>query len=110
MLAQPNNKRPNVGSSYQILPGARRYGFLRAARAAMVFCAPLAALLISAGCATPFGAVDGPPSWCTAPAKTFPPVKEGEDLVQAHADMMQEWHREQSRRRCLTRYAKAISG
>jgi hypothetical protein len=69
----------------------------------------MSACVLLAGCAS-MGALEQPPSWCTAPAKKIEPAKEGDDLVQTHAEMMQEWEREKSKRKCLQRYAKAVSG
>ena len=91
-----------------IVRRARRSSFLRAVRAAILFCAPLAPLLIG-GCAT-MGQLDAPPGWCSAPAKKFEPPKEGDDLVQTHGEMVEEWEREKSKRRCLQNYARAVSG
>ena len=62
-----------------------------------------------AGCAT-MGDIDPPAKWCTAPAKKFASPKEGDDLVQTHAEMMVEWQREKSKNRCLRRYANAVAG
>ena len=62
-----------------------------------------------AGCST-MGEIDPPAKWCTAPAKKFESPKEGDDLVQTHAEMMVEWEREKSKNRCLQRYANAVAG
>lgn len=67
------------------------------------------AILSITGCSTVTGVIDGPPAWCTAKAKTVK-VKEGDDLVKKHAEMTQEYQRERARRRCLQRYARAVSG
>ena len=66
-------------------------------------------LLLLGGCAT-MGQLDAPPDWCTAPAKKIEAEKEGDDAVQKLAETKQELAREKSKRRCLQRYAKAVSG
>ena len=56
------------------------------------------------------GQLDAPPDWCIAPAKRIEAEKEGDDAVQKLAETKQELARERSKRRCLQRYAKAVSG
>lgn len=84
---------------------SRRPVFLRAA---MVFCAPLAPLLI-AGCATPIGSLSAPPKWCMAKAAVQEPLKAGDDLVAKHADLKEAAEKERSKNRCLRGYARAVS-
>ena len=61
------------------------------------------------GCST-MGALDAPPSWCTAQGKALAPEREGEDAILKLAETKQELARERSRRRCLQKYAKAVTG
>ncbi len=61
-----------------------------------------------AGCAT-MGALDGPPKWCMAKGASSEPLKAGDDLVQKHADLKEHSAKEQSKVRCLQRYAKAVT-
>jgi hypothetical protein len=62
-----------------------------------------------AGCATPFGALNAPPKWCMARAANQEPLKAGDDLVQKHADLKEHTAKEQSKVRCLQRYARAVA-
>ena len=66
-------------------------------------------LLMLGGCAT-MGQLDAPPDWCTAPGKKIAAEKEGDDAVQKLAETKQELARERSKRRCLQKYARAVSG
>jgi len=62
-----------------------------------------------AGCATPMGALDAPPKWCMTKGAAQEPLKAGDDLVQKHADLKEQSAKEQSKVRCLQRYAKAVT-
>ncbi len=69
----------------------------------------LGLLLLLGGCST-MGQLDAPPSWCTAQGKTLAPEKEGEDAILRLAETKQELARERSRKRCLQKYARAVTG
>lgn len=71
--------------------------------------AMLAIAYMLAGCATPMGALNAPPKWCMAATKQAEPLKAGDDLIQKHADMKEQSSKEQSKVRCLQRYARAVS-
>ncbi len=62
-----------------------------------------------AGCGTTMGTLDAPPKWCMAASKTGEPLKAGDDLVAKHADLKEATSKEQSKVRCLQRYARAVS-
>lgn len=85
--------------------------FCGASRNVKVKCHKLALIGVTApfltSCAT-FGQLDGPPAWCTVPFKKIT-CKAGDDLVQCYAALKQENDRERSKRRCLARYARAVS-
>ena len=66
-------------------------------------------LLMLAGCAS-MGQLDAPPDWCSAPGRKIEAEKEGDAAVQKLAETKQELAREKSKRRCLQKYAKAVSG
>ena len=78
------------------------------------FCACLRHMLVVcacflAGCATPMGALDGPPKWCMAKGAAQEPLKAGDDLIQKHADLKEASAKEVSKTRCLQRYARAVA-
>lgn len=78
---------------------------LRAARAAMVFCAPLALLL--AGCAS--GLPTEPPApWMMAKPKPLTDVKAGDDIVQKYAELRRDAGKDKSRVRGLQAYVKTL--
>lgn len=62
-----------------------------------------------AGCGTPMGALDGPPKWCMTKGAKSEPLKAGDDLVQKHADLKEQAAKDQSKVRCLQRYANAVT-
>ena len=66
-------------------------------------------LLMLAGCAS-MGQLDAPPDWCSAPGRKIEAEKEGDDAIQKLAEVKQELAREKSKRRCLEKYARAVSG
>ena len=95
MSAQGNIERLNVRSTYHFLHVSK-----------MII---LAFVCMLSGCAS-MGQLDAPPDWCIAPANRIEAEKEGDDAVQKLAETKQELARERSKRRCLQRYAKAVSG
>lgn len=74
----------------------------------LVRCSFVFLYLTLTGCST-LGQLDGPPDWCKQPSTKIV-CKEGGDLVQCYKELKQENAREKSKRRCLQRYARAVSG
>ena len=65
--------------------------------------------LVLAGCTTPMGDISPAPKWCLAGTKTFPPLKEGDDLVDEYAKLKKINRDDTSKIRCLQRYSRAVS-
>ncbi len=66
-------------------------------------------VVLLAGCTTPMGDLSPAPKWCMAGTKTFPPLKEGDDLVSEYAKLKRINSEDTSKIRCLQRYSRAVS-
>jgi hypothetical protein len=67
-------------------------------------------LIVSlAGCATVPG-TEPPPARCMVSPKPLGDVKEGDDIIQKHAELRRDYGREAGKLRCMQGYSRALLG